>query len=350
MRHGLLSTIARAASLGALVALYCCGGGDFDPQNKVTSVRVLAVRMDMPYAGPGDTVTVDVLAVDGRIKKQRPMRISWIPLLCTNPRSDLYYDCFRSFAASVVPAAPVSTGDAGAPSPGRGSSGAELPIGVNLAPLLPSGPTFTTTLPTNIIRSHPDVPGAVEPYGLGIVFFIACAGEVRILPRDPSNASPQQVPIACTDEAGTPLGPEEYVFAFSRIYAFDKTRNQNPQIDGLVFQGAAVDPVAGITVDHCTSEKEQDCPKLPIDVTVPPSSQEEKPIEGSRERIWATYYATAGRFSSDARLLYDSKTGRGPKPEDEYQPPLDPGEGRLFVVVHDDRDGANWLEVPVHVR
>ena len=54
--------------------------------------------------------------------------------------------------------------------------------GVDLTPFLPHGPTYEVTLPADIITSHPKVEGAAAPYGLVIVFNIACAGHIEIEP------------------------------------------------------------------------------------------------------------------------------------------------------------------------
>ena len=62
-----------------LLPLLACGLQDFEPANSVSGVRIMASRADKPYAVPGDTVNIEVLAYDGRKDKSRAMRISWIP-------------------------------------------------------------------------------------------------------------------------------------------------------------------------------------------------------------------------------------------------------------------------------
>src|SRR5215471_4846300 len=90
--------------MAAFVAFVACGVGDFDPASKVDSVRILALRADEPYAKPGDAVHLEVLAVDQRADRSRPMTIYWIPFVCLNPPNDAYYACF----------APGGGGDGGA--------------------------------------------------------------------------------------------------------------------------------------------------------------------------------------------------------------------------------------------
>src|SRR5689334_19584689 len=106
MRRLRLASLLVACATG--VAFASCGG-DFDPASLVNSVRVLAVRADKPYAKPGDSVELEMLAFDGRKDKTRPMAISWIPVPCINPQNDTYYFCFSQFASRT------RDGDAGVP-------------------------------------------------------------------------------------------------------------------------------------------------------------------------------------------------------------------------------------------
>ena len=337
-----------ALVLGALAVSAASCASDFDPIGKLKTVRILATRVDKPYAKPGDTVTFETLAYDARPDKTRPMKLSWIPLPCINPTNDLYYLCFQQLAAASGGA------DGGMPAPG--SPGALLRPGVDLTPFLPSGPTYSFTLPTDIIDKHPPVPGSADLYGLAIVFNIACAGHVEITPIDPGDIRKQQVPIGCFDENHTRLGADDFVIGIQRVYAYSDRTNANPILDHLVFEGQPVDLTQGIAIDHCTAAKSRDCAQLKLDTVVPDGSWETNPgdtdVAGTvrNEQIWVDYYSTIGDFSGDARLLFDPAQGRVSESEVKYQSPFDPGDGVIFAVVHDNRGGAAWAQFPVHVR
>ncbi len=339
---------AFAAFVGA-----ACTGGSFDPQSKVDSVRLFASRADKPYARPGERVTIDVLATDARKDQTRPLKILWIPFTCMNPRDDLYYLCFappevRGDAGQILP-----TFDAGA------SSGGDLPStdslfrpGIDLSSLLPSGPTFSFTMPASAIQSRST---SDTPYGIAITFVIACAGRVETVEPDPEGG-PQQVPIACFDENGNRLPASDYVLGVTRVYAYEKRINTNPQISNVTFDGQPVDVAKGISVDRCTEEKKENCPKLKLGVSVPESSWEIQDdattADGDplREQIWVTYYGSTGVFGSDARLLYDSTGGLIDGSEVEYQASQVYEDGHIWAVVHDNRGGAEWVDFPVHVK
>jgi hypothetical protein len=72
-----------------------------------------------------------------------------------------------------------------------------------------------------------------------------------------------------------------------------------------------------------------------------------------KEQIWAAYFSTIGSFTDEARLLYDPAGGSVGSPhdtDDGFQPPSTPGEGTMWIVVHDDRGGAAWKQIPLHVK
>jgi hypothetical protein len=68
---GALALIALAALAGG------CSAVTFDPSSKVETVRILATSADKPYAAPGDTVHMQVLAFDGRPMPAAPMNVYW---------------------------------------------------------------------------------------------------------------------------------------------------------------------------------------------------------------------------------------------------------------------------------
>jgi hypothetical protein len=326
-----------------------CAPSGFLDQSQVESVRILASSADEPYAKPGDTVTLSVLAFDGRPTKPEPMVLYWLPFVCENPPDDAYYGCFAKLAAG-------GAADGGPPQAG----GVMFKPGVDLTPVLPEGPTYAFQVPADAITSHPVVAGEGVPYGLVFIFNVACAGHIEIVPFDSDN--PQQPPIGCFDSSHNALGPDDWVFGFTRVYAYASLTNANPVISpGVDVQGKTFpdDPSVPSTVfgtvvaQHCSGS----CTKVDIGPLVPPSSQEVQtqlgPGYDAKEEIWADFYSTLGTFDDDARLLYDPSIGSlgGPSVTDNsFIPPSDPGDGFIWIVVHDNRGGATWVTIPVQVE
>ncbi|UQA58537.1 hypothetical protein [Polyangium aurulentum] len=317
--------------MGAVVMLGAtgCSFPEFEPENVVASVRILATRADKPYAAPGDTVNLDVLAFDGRKEKAQPMRVFWIPAVCTDPPEGAPHECYAVFADA-------------------------FPRGQDLTPLLKEGTTFSFEVPEDVL-GPPGPPGAggAPFYKTLFVFNMACAGHVEYVGA--RGKGPQAVPFGCFDAEHEELGPEHSVFAFSRLFVLPMLPNSNPSIDRLTFDGAPVDPNEGITMDHCTSSEIEQCPAKPVDISVPEASQEPDPTyftaDGrmGKERILVDYYVTGGQVSY-TRLLYDPESGKVENTAADLRAPLAAGEEMLFAVVRDNRGGIDWLEIPLHIQ
>jgi hypothetical protein len=339
----------------ALLGVSCAPSGFTDPAI-IDSVRILASSADQPYAKPGANVTVSVLAYDGRPAKPEPMTIYWIPVPCVNPIDDAYYACFPQIAKGVF------AGGAGGAADGGTGSG--IAPGMDLSQFLPTGPQHTFPIAPDAVTTHKTVPGTAVPYGVVIVFNIACAGHLELLPIDPNNINPQTVPLGCFDSAHNQLGADGYVFGFSRIYVYDTLTNANPVIDHVDVNGQtlAVTPDAlgqlttqAFVTPTCTGN----CQSVQIGPVVPASSQEDNPeVMGTngtpvKEEIWADFFLTTGSINDDARLLYDPTEGSFGPPsttDDKFTPPSTSGSGSIWMVVHDDRGGASWVTVPVTVQ
>ncbi|HEY1955218.1 MAG TPA: hypothetical protein VGH28_06385 [Polyangiaceae bacterium] len=335
----------RALFFLVVVLAASCGPAGFDAISKIEGVRVLAASADEPYAKPGDTVTLTLDAVDGRPSgSPGSMTIYWLPFQCEDPASDLYYACFANFISA-------GTGDAGAP------TGGAFPPNLDVTDLLPQGPKMTFTMPSDVIAKHPVVAGSTSPYGVVFWFAMACAGRVRTLPIDPSAGNGQSVPLGCFDDQGNQLGPDSYVFTYMRVYAYDDVTNANPEIDGVTFDGQTIDAAQGVVVPHCDPNVAGSCDTHAINLTVPDSAWEIAtgvPLEPDgtqlHEEIWADYYETLGDLDSDGKLLFDTRTGRVPGSDNAWAAPSAPGQGHIYIVVHDNRNGASWVDFPVFVK
>ena len=393
-----LASILGAATLGGAVVV-ACGPSGFPDDNIISSVRILASRSDQPYANPGPTgVTVrsEVLAIDGRpdASGNEPMRVFWLPFVCINPPNDAFYACFAEFEAnassvqqygatgvsgqsstsgtSATISGAISAWDGGpeagvGPSVGLGIGGdgglglegglAAIPAGTDLSPFLVQGAKAVFHLPADIVSAHPPVKGATQ-YGLAIIFNIACAGHVELIPLDPTNPNPEQIPFGCFNSQHQQLTASDYVIGYTEVFAYASLTNKNPVISSFSYRGQALGIDGGVTaplsVQPCASNG-KNCPDGSTTIVgVPDASweldpQDPGPDGGSLgEQVWVDYYSSIGTLTEDAILIFDPVEGRVvPHSQESFQT-SGSGSGTMWAVVHDNRGGASWISVPVH--
>jgi hypothetical protein len=370
-------------ALGAWCASSCAPSGFQDEAQLQGGVRILASSADLPYAAPGSKERVSVLAYDGRpasVRSASPMHVFWFPVVCENPPLDAYYGCFPQFAnldggtLGQVVSDDASPGtEASAPSDAGDDTGTDAGTDAGAGPGTdadagPGSPlvsSFQFAVPENVVSSHAPTPGAT-PYGLMIAFNFACAGHLQLLPGGSGN--PQAPPIGCADDSGNLLGPDSYVFGYTRVYVYSPdsgVTNTNPVVDCVDARGTAAAEAGAAGPGPCVGAMLAGAaPSLtvsPIHVTSPvligphvtPESWEPAG-NGIHEEIWVDYYSTFGTFTHDARLLYDPMVGLIGPPgatDTEFDPPIAPAnpDGYVWMVVHDNRGGAVWITVPVHV-
>jgi hypothetical protein len=315
------------ASIALLSA--ACGSKTFAPESQVEAVRILATQADKPYAPPGDTVSLHVLAVDARASRPEPMQVFWFPQPCADPADDGYFNCYPALSQAY-------------------------PLNTDLTPQLRSGASASFQMPSDIIAGHKGVRGNV-PYGVLVVFMMACAGHVEAVVPPPGSGA-AALPFGCFDSGHHQLGADDYVFAYQVLFSFTDRANANPVIDHVQFAGSPVDVSAGITVAHCTAAAIDNCPTLPLDTFVPDASQELDPgnvdVNGHvlKEELWVDYLLTGGKVKHDVQVLFDPHLGRLSGTVDDFYAPLAPGEYTLWAVVRDDRGGTAWLSIPVHAK
>jgi hypothetical protein len=102
-------------------------------------------------------------------------------------------------------------------------------------------------------------------------------------------------------------------------------------------------------VPLCAEGDAGSCPKHPIGPVVGPSAP-------SGKQVWADFYSTVGTFSSSARLLFDpmvtltipSGTDNGFIAPNTLEGA--PASKLIWIVVHDDQGGADWVTVPLDIQ
>ncbi len=319
----------------ALLAL-ACNDEPYPNKSQVTSVRILAVRADLPYAHPGETVNLEALAVDGRARRDVPMRMFWFPVPCVNPPGGQYYDCYPALEAAY-------------------------PTGVDLTPQLVEGMTHTITIPSDALANVAPQPGrGDEPIVTSWTFMFACAGHVERIARS-GRLAENAAPFACFGADGKQLPAEDAVFGFTRVSITATRRNAIPTLKTLILRGVPVDPEKGVVIPRCERDlyetiTDEDCDALGMGIAFDDADAEIDPdnvdAEGrpGRETIYSDWYVTFGRFRQERRIERDPFKGRPEIPDVLYEPTRSRGKGTLWAVLHDNRGGTSWMSVPLEIR
>lgn len=330
-----------------VVAMASAACGDELPQaSDVRTLRVFAVSKDPSVARPGQEVTFRMLWHEPR--EARPTQIAWLSG-CWNVEGDLFYGCLPVLGEQV------QAFGAGAP-----------PEGVGV------GTTFVVRVPDDVVSSRPALPGASAPaFGLGFVFFAACAGTLGPAPEEEAR----EFPLACFDDAGRSLGPSDFVVGYVQVYASEDGENQSPALAEVQIDGRAVpldcvgvacvdSPVEPTPID-CTTDDPRcvaacagadgECKLIAIAPVIDPESFELDPIASAQdgsdrwEQTWVRFYSDRGDLAGDIRIAANPTDG----PSDDLAMDFDAsevfGETTLWITVHDSRGGTDWARLRLAV-
>jgi len=356
------------AVLGILGAALGACGDETDRISELNSVRIVAVRADLPYAKPGATVTAQMLVVDGApnaiSSDGTPRKIGTLWMTgCSNPLGDLYYNCFPQLHEHL-----------------KSVSDEELQAATDTKNTKLSGlgfqPTLKFEMPIDTISSRPQSSGISYPYGVTYLFYAACAGELRVN-RGADTA--KDYPVSCykpdTEQA---LGPQDFEFGYYPVYAYEQLANEIPIVESLKFDAAGSNAACSsdsdcASTEACSSQSQcilrvqscknnQNCKGYGLAFTVDPKSVEKAVSarvsleRAPDETLWASYYSDFGQFEKDSRIIYDSTSGFTDSYNGLWSPKLKDGqrgaprEAQIYIVIRDSRGGVTWMRQDVYVE
>jgi hypothetical protein len=316
-KTALISSLA----LPALLALSGCDP-EFDPGSNVSSLRVLSVQADHPYAAPGDSVRLQATSYDpdGR-------SITWAWATCSNPASSTVEGCLSEIVATAQ-----ATGELSLIGTGPGLDSVAL------------------TIPEDALDG---IPVEARPSALTGVLSIACPGTLDIdVSAQPGAGDDSLLPFRCTDDSGVELGLHDVIVGIKRIMVRETDVNQNPVIDNITFDGDVwaegdVKEVDGCDTgdflfDDCKGKGDH---RIAANLTA--ASFEAGVDEFGRdftEQLVVQHYVTDGIFEYEVRIGASPETGWVARQSASGQ------ELRLWFVARDDRGGVSLAERRVRVR
>jgi hypothetical protein len=305
---------ARLLPLFTALALAGCAA-DFEPGSDVTSLRVLAVQADHPFAHPGETVRLQALSYDPLDRA-----LTWAWAACPNPASSSVEDCFaQAGAIAASGATPLLA-------LGVGIDHVELPI-----------PDDALDVYEENTRSQ----------ALSGVLSVACPGELAL--RDSSSG----LPFVCTDrDTGAELGLHDMIVGIKRVFLRETDVNQNPVISQVLFDGEAwaaddIKQVGACDTDGHDYDKCKGADHHQLAAVVRPDSFEAGPDELGHEfseEVIVQHYATNGIFKDQVRLAS--------APETSWVATRSASGSTLtlWFVARDDRGGVAWASRQVQVE
>jgi hypothetical protein len=313
MRWGQL-TLAAAALAGC--------SDDLPEAWEVTTLRVFAIRQEStPTAG--EPLALTALWTEPRAG--RSSRVAWFAP-CWNPRGNSFAACFEELRSIDPSSAAISE-----------ESRVEI------------------TVPEDVLVEQSD--GTFV--GTGFVFFVACNGTLR--PTASQRAS--DVPFDCVDDAGSPLGSDEYVFSFATVTVEEEAANVVPSLVEVQIDGRSipldcagddcVDDLSPIEPIECADDEPRcvavcadtkTCTATPIAVNVEPESLEELD-SGEPETAWVRAYATGRELDKELDVVTTEETSAEFELKAEDDQTM-----RFWVTLHDARGGTSWASFRLRAR
>lgn len=287
----------------------------FDPGSRVLTFRVLAQQLDKPAARPGEEVNLTSLSYE---PQGRP--VTWAWAACINPASSSVTGCIDR----IVEQATLS---------------GELPIlaqGLDMS-------SFSYTIPEDALDSLPE--SSLSTASVGLVS-IACPGDLSLTPG--ANG----FPFRCL-EAGTndemPL--DQYVIGLKRVQVRTEDRNENPLVEQVTFDGEpwAEDDVKEVSAcdtgndyDACSESTRHRIAAIPSSASI--ESGRTQFGKDFAEQVIIQYYATEGVFEYEIKIADEPETHWAARIAASGE------DVTLWMVLHDDRGGASWVQRTVHVQ
>jgi hypothetical protein len=288
--------------LGLGLATGC--GPDFDPYNRLTGLRVLAIQSDPAAPGPGETTTLT-------------------PLVFT-----------------PEPGAAVTYAWSWCPFPGEASAGYPCQVTREQLMMMTGGavnvPSFDLGAGPTAMLAH-----TIDP----MVLRALCGGQPGV-PQiaDCEGGFPVQVRVKVAS-AG-----DEVDTVYTLRLRIDSPPNANPKIDGLAAVIEAMDrPIGAEPVVTLTRNKETAIKTLVSEAqseTYPGKNDDGQPDPNARERLFVSWFVEGGDTKDEVTGYIPGRTELKVLQENKWSAPKTKDyakdTARLYVVLRDNRGGVSW--------
>jgi hypothetical protein len=310
-------------SLAIALALAVSGcGEDFDPFNRINTLRVLAIKADPPSPGPGETTILSTL----------------------------------------VFTPPALMGDAGPPTisyqwswcPLPGSANEGYPCTVSEQELQSMAMQAGIAVPRYDLGTGPT---AMLPHGLNPLLLAQICAGAEGLPQaiDCEGGFPVQIKVVV--KAG---GDEVVSVRTLRLRFGTSEPNANPRIDGLAIQlhETMVDLPLGETPEVTVPRAEISLLKasVPLDMVAEryTGKDENMQVAMLREQLTLTWFVETGDTDEERTRWVEGGFRAEKTFENEWTPErvkdYAPGTSKIIVVIRDNRGGVDWRSAAVKLE
>jgi hypothetical protein len=288
--------------IAALLLVAC--GGDLADGAQIEKLRLLALRADQPFAHPGETVDLRLLAAD---ESERPLQYALAT--CTNPADSTVQGCLDALDG---PFEPLSLDDS----------------------------RFSIAISPDVLRGA----SKYTQSAMGGAAVVACPGEIEA-------GETSEIPIVCRDVDRARLPIEAFEVGVKRIFIRREDRNQNPEITRITWDGDDWPEDFVPTARACPNAKTDDiddCAKNLRHAIRIESTPLERGVDefgaSFTEQAVVQFYATSGVYERPVRVANE--------PDNHWAAQRVDGQdtAQLWFVVRDDRGGVGWATRQVRVR
>ena len=310
-------TLHRALVPALILAAALAGGCSpgFDPYNRLTEMRVLALKSDPVAPAPGETTTLSSLIYLPSGEEIASLRWSWCP-----------------FAGNATDGYPCLITEEELAQLGGGSAEDIPPFDLGDGETAALEHTLDPDLLAAVCRNTEDQPVVLD-----------CDG-----------GFPVQIKLTVRSQSGEEV---DSVRTLRLRFSDEHDPNQNPWAEGLlaVLDGGETDIGSEPTVTLPRSTETVVRAKVPADVIETYTGTDDNGApEEKLEQIILTWFVESGDTKSMRTTFIDGIEPLEDAVENEWTPdgPEDyPGDtSQIVVVVRDDRDGVAWQTGVVSLR
>jgi hypothetical protein len=296
-----------AAALGLLAA--ACQP-EFQPYHELQELRIMGVRADKPWFGPGEAAVLDALVHNPDPEAQLSFAWSWCPLASASADGFQCQITEEQLAENGVPFLPYDLG---------------------------TTPTVMFPYPTDPLALRLACESIAEQGNLP---------DFVPLP-DCEKGFPVTVSLVLDDGRETIRAVKEMVL----IYDVDDERNRNPQLGGFAVRRQGEESTVALLPEPTVLARVERGADYRLEVDIPSESSEPYTPSGTEEAtsesLVVTWFVEGGELAKTRTSYFPGESELESAEQNDWVPPsgddFEDAEMRVYTVLRDGRGGIDWI-------